>query len=61
MMKYVLLKLFMMWKLVTQTIWWREFKNISGMADKNNNWFEHLIDYEIVNSVITLKRFLYKS
>ena len=44
---------------LTQTIWWREIKNLSGMADKNNHWFEHLIDGEIVlDSVNTLKRFL---
>ena len=31
--------------------WWREIKNLSGMADKNNRWFEHLIDGEMVDSI----------
>ena len=34
--------------------WWKEIKNLSGMTDKNNHWFEHLIDGETVDSIDNL-------
>ncbi len=34
--------------------WWKEIKNLSGMADKNKQWYKHLIDGESVDSVNTL-------
>ena len=41
-------------KTINANKWWREIKNLSGMADKNNHWFEHLIDGETVDSINTL-------
>ena len=35
-------------KTVNANKWWREIKNLSGMADKNNHWFENLTDGETV-------------
>ena len=34
--------------------WWREIKNLTSMAYKNNHWFEHLIDGETVDPISTL-------
>ena len=41
-------------KTIKASKWWREIKNLFGMADKNNHWLEHLIDGETVDFFNTL-------